>query len=46
LTTNNLGNEQLLNLLVSNKKFEVGSVLYSDYNNNIDSILKLNKNII
>ena len=46
LTTNNLGNEQLLNLLVSNKKFEVGTVLYSDYNNNIDSILELNKNII
>ena len=46
LTTNNLGNEQLYNLLVSNKKFEVGTVLYSDYNNNIDSILKLNKNII
>ena len=44
--TNNLGNEKLFNLLVSNKKFEVGTVLYDDYNNNIDSILKLNKNII
>jgi hypothetical protein len=43
---NNLGNEKIFNLLVSNEKFEIGDVLHSDYNNNIDSILKLNKNII
>jgi hypothetical protein len=44
--TNNLGNEKLFNLLVSNEKFEIADVLHSDYNNNIDSILKLKKNII
>jgi hypothetical protein len=44
--TNNLGNEKLYNLLVSNEKFEIADVLHSDYNNNIDSILKLKKNII
>jgi hypothetical protein len=37
--TNNLGNEKIFNLLVSNQKFEIGDVLHSDYNNNIDSIL-------
>lgn len=44
--TNNLGNEKLLNLLVSNEKFEISDVVHFDYNNNIDCILKLNKNII
>lgn len=44
--TDNLGNEKLLNLLVSNETFEIDNVLHFDYNNNIDSILKLNKNII
>jgi hypothetical protein len=43
---NNLGNEKLFHLLVSNEKFEITDVLHFDYNNNIDSILKLNKNII
>jgi len=33
-------------LLVSNGKFEIGSVLHFDYNYNIDTILELNKNII
>ena len=44
--TDNLGNEKLLNLLVSNETFEIDNVVHFDYNNNIDSILKLNKNII
>ena len=43
--TNNLGNrnEKLLNLLVSNKQFEIDNVLHFDYNNNIDSILNQRK---
>ena len=41
--TNNLGNKKLLNLLVSNKQFEIGNVLHFDYNNNIDSILNQRK---
>ena len=44
--TDNLGNEKLLNLLVSNETFEIDNIVHFDYNNNIDSILKLNKNII
>ena len=44
--TDNLGNEKLLNLLVSNETFEIDNVVHFDYNNNIDSVLKLNKNII
>jgi hypothetical protein len=41
----NLGNTNnvLYNLLVSNGKFESGINVYSDYNNNIDSILELGK---
>jgi len=46
LNNNNLGNEKIYNLLVSNGKFEIGSVLHFDYNYNIDTILELNKNII
>lgn len=44
--TNNLGKENVFNLLVSNEKIDVSGVIHFDYNNNIDSILKLNKNII
>ena len=40
---NDLGNEQKYNLLVSNEKFEVENTIYLDFNNNIDSILKLKK---
>lgn len=39
--TNNLGNPNLFNLLVSNNKFETAGVIHLDYNNNIDSILKI-----
>lgn len=46
LNNNNLGNKTIYNLLVSNGKFEIGSVLHFDYNYNIDTILELNKNII
>jgi len=46
LNDNNLGNEKLYTLLVSNGKFEIGNVLHFDYNYNIDAILELNKNII
>ena len=46
LNNNNLGNEKIYNLLVSNGEFEIGSVLHFDYNYNIDAILELNKNII
>ena len=46
LNDNNLGNEKLYNLLVSNGKFEIGTVVHFDYNYNIDSILEINKNII
>ena len=46
LNNNNLGNEKIYNLLVSNGKFEIGSVVHFDYNYNIDTILELNKNII
>jgi hypothetical protein len=46
LNDNNLGNEKLYSLLVSNGKFEIGPVVHFDYNYNIDSILELNKNII
>jgi len=41
LTNNNLGNEKLYNLLVTNKKFEIDSVIHFDYNHNIDSILSI-----
>ena len=41
-----LGNGKILNLLVSNEKFETENGFYGDYNNNVDSILKLQKNII
>jgi hypothetical protein len=41
---NNLGNNgKIYNLLVSNGLFEIGTVIYSDYNRNIDSILDLRK---
>lgn len=40
---NNLGNDKLFNLLVSNGIFEIGTVIYSDYNKNIDSILETKK---
>jgi hypothetical protein len=46
LANNNLGNEKLYNLLVTNKKIEVGNIIHFDYNHNIDTILELNKNII
>ena len=46
LNKNNLGNETIYNLLVSNGKFEIGNELHFDYNYNIDAILELNKNII
>lgn len=43
----NLGNKKpLLHLLVSNGLVETETESYSDYNGNIDSILKLKKNII
>lgn len=43
LNNNNLGNEKIYNLLVSNGIFEINNTIYSDYNKNIDSILELKK---
>jgi hypothetical protein len=47
LDKNNLGksetNGKLYHLLVSSKCFEVNGIKYSDYNNNIDSVLELRK---
>jgi hypothetical protein len=43
LNNNNLGNEIIYNLLVSNGIFEIDNIIYSDYNKNIDSILELKK---
>lgn len=40
---NDLGNERLIHLLVSNEQIQIGNTIHYDYNYNIDSILKLNR---